>query len=337
MVAFGNIVVFHPAAIGDVMLATPVAATLKLNFPGARLTYWTHPELHELLIGLCPSVDEAVDYARETHLFRQIETFEKLKPDLFVDLANSTTSKAVTWLTRGVKVLRYKKKLVAERPIQHATGNFLDTIKPVCMEFPERLFPTIFPDAIIPDLLNRLFESYDLETFSLIGLVPGVGGRRPHRAWIKDGWLYLIRYLQSHKKYLPVLIGGSDDVQLCTELTLESGGECLNVAGKLSLAETAAMLKSCRVVISGDTGPAHLAVAVGTRVIGLYGPTFPLRSGPYGCSNLVIDQSRSCRCIGLKHCRYANINEAAECMARISLEEIVAMFQTVIKEESVDV
>lgn len=324
MEAFGNIVLFHPAAIGDALLASPVAATLKLNFPAARLTYWSHPELRQLMHGLCPPVDEFVDYSRDTSLMQLVKMVEKLQPDLFVDLSNSNKTRFIPWLSRSrTKVARYRKNPPGVR--QHAVDNFLDTIRPLCQEMPPTLFPSIFPEALVPDVIQRLFPEGGLPQTPLIGLVPGVGKHRPHRAWLHDGWVYLLRHLQSQSdQYSFVLIGGADEVELCESLCREAGdGVCLNVAGKLSLSETAALLKICQLVISGDTGPAHMAVAVGTKVIGLYGPTLPSRSGPYGCDDLVIDQSRSCQCGNLKYCRLSNPSEAGECMHRIMLPEIL--------------
>ncbi len=323
MHAFGNILIYHPAAIGDCMLATPVATTLKLNFPAAQLTYWTHPSLRPILLGLCPAVDDVVDYVREASLFQQMKTFEQLKPDLFVDLSNSFKSTAFTWMTKS-KVLRYDKQAPHTTPIKHATANFLDTIRPVCNEYPEHLFPTIFPDALAVDVVHKLLAEHGFGPQPLIGIVPGVGKLRPHRAWIYDGWKYLLQHVLSWQTHVPVLIGGPEEQVLCAELNAELDGKCLDLSGQLALPETAAVLKKCKVVIAGDTGPAHIAVAVGTRVIGLYGPTFPARSGPYGCSDLTIDQSASCQCHDQKTCNYAAPGKSGECMHRIMLPEILA-------------
>jgi ADP-heptose:LPS heptosyltransferase len=322
MQAFGTIVVFHPAAIGDAMLATPVATALKMNFPTARLTYWTHPELRSILLGLCPAIDEVVDYSRDANVFQLGKTFESLRPDLFVDLANSPKSRAMTWLTRA-KVVRYEKQAANATPIRHASINFLDTIRPVCSEFPNPIFPTLFPDVLVEQTLDPFLEHEDIDKIPLLAIVPGVGKLRPHRAWIEDGWFYLLEHILSWKTHLPVLIGGSDEEELCTRLNEGISKKCLNLAGKLSLPQTAAILKKCELVVSGDTGPAHMAVAVGTRVIGLYGPTFPERSGPFGNAELCLDQSRSCGCHAQKYCQYTNPKLPGECMRRIMLVEII--------------
>jgi ADP-heptose:LPS heptosyltransferase len=141
-----------------------------------------------------------------------------------------------------------------------------------------RLFPTLYPDAIAEKLVPQLVAAHNLPYGPLIGLVPGVGHLRPHRGWIFDGWVYLARYILDEYKHIPVLIGGPEDFELAQRINMEAGSRCINLCGQLQLDETAAILKCCDVVVSGDTGPAHIAVAVGTPVIGLYGPTYPARA-----------------------------------------------------------
>jgi heptosyltransferase III len=329
MHAFGNILIFHPSAIGDALLASPVAKTLKLNFPGATITYWNHESLRELLLGLCPSIDDYLDFSKETPLFALTKTVRQFKPDLFVDLSNSHRGILMSHLISG-KTLRYIKRPVDERPIMHAVDNFMETILPVCDEIPKGFFPTIFPEALAAERLPKVLTTTKGELLPMIGIVPGVGKHRAHRAWLKDGWLYLLDAISKKGSQKAVLIGGEDEQELCALLERESHSTCQNLAGKLSLTETAALLKHCEVVISGDTGPAHLAVAVGTPVVGLYGPTYPERSGPYDYMNLVIDTSKKCGCIGAKSCSFTPYGDPGECMGKIMLAEILEKLDVVL-------
>jgi len=313
------------------MLATPVAAALKLNFPGAKISYWSHPSLRPLILGLCPSIDEFIDYNRDLGYFEQRKILKSLGPDLFVDLSNSSRAQYLTLFSKA-NVLRYEKSRSNSLGQQHAVGNFLETIRPICQDIPENLFPTIFPDAIAEELVPKLVAQHKLEYKPLIGIVPGVGSLRPHRAWIVDGWIYFIRHVLERGTHIPILIGGSDDFEVAQHINAELGNACLNLCGQLKLDETAAMLKCCDVVISGDTGPAHIAVAVGTAVIGLYGPTILARSGPYGYFDNCLDQNSSCQCIGEKYCRLANPRGPGECMSRIMLTEVIDKFRAVMGE-----
>ncbi len=230
-------------------------------------------------------------------------------------------------------VMRYiKNPSNASFGRQHAVGNFLQSIRSICEEVPENLFPTIFPDAIAEELVPKLVEMHKLEYKPLIGIVPGVGNVRPHRAWLPDGWIYLIRHILERQTHIPILIGGTDDFEVAQKINAELDDRCLNLCGQLKLDETAAMLKCCDVVVSGDTGPAHIAVAVGTPVIGLYGPTIPARSGPYGYFDYCLDQSQSCSCIGERHCKLANPRGPGECMSRIMLTEVIDKLRQVLGE-----
>lgn len=326
---FSNILIFHPAAIGDAVLATPVASTLKANFPGAKITYWSHNSLRPLLLGLCPHVDDFIDFDKGMGYFELRKILNDARPDLFVDLSNSSRGKLLPLFSRTA-VARYEKKADTGPGQQHAVGNFLEAIAPFCPDLPKDVFPTLFPDAIAEELVPQLVAGNKLSLRPLIGIVPGVGAFRPHRAWIPDGWTYLIRHIMQMDTHIPVLIGGSDDFETAQRIAAEFGDKVLNLCGQLKLDETAAILKCCDVVLSGDTGPAHIAVAVGTPVIGLYGPTYPARSGPYGYFNLVIDQSSSCQCIGERFCKIGNPNNPGECMNRIMLTEVIGRLHEVL-------
>ncbi len=223
-------------------------------------------------------------------------------------------------------VLRYVKQRPDDQPVMHAVDNFMECIEPVCSEIPKPLFPTIFPHALGEEILPKLLAEHKNEPKPMIGIVPGVGKFRPHRAWLQDGWQYLLKAIIQKDTHIPVLIGGEEEMALCRKLKDEAGEKCLNLAGKLALTETAAVLKRCQIVVSGDTGPAHLAVAVGTPVVGLYGPTSPLRSGPYGYANLVLDQNSSCQCLQNKFCQFTGTTAPGECMERIMLSEIMRKY-----------
>jgi ADP-heptose:LPS heptosyltransferase len=327
MQAFGNILIFHPAAIGDAMLATPVAKTLRLNFPKAKITYWSHPSLRQLIVGLCPSVDEFVDFSRDDGLLALRKIFSALEPDLFVDLSNSNRARLFT-LFSNARVVRYVKRPQSERPIMHAVDNFMQVVSSVCPEVPETLFPTVFPNVSLAEILAAVGGA-ELKK-PIIGIVPGVGKSRAHRAWVYDGWLFLLKLLQTRGTHNVVLIGGEDEAVLCDQLKTESETDCLNLAGRLTLTQTAAVLKSCQVVITGDTGPAHIANAVGTPVIALHGPTFSARSGPFDYLALALDESDNCRCIDLKACRFTTPGQSGECMGRIGLPDLMEKLDAVL-------
>lgn len=313
-----RIVIFHAAAIGDAVLATPAAANLKRNYPSARITYVTHPSLVPLLL-LCRGIDDFQTYDREDGTMTVRSKIAALKPDLVVDLSGSSKSFLQTALL-AKKVLHYRKQKQSPDDPIHAADNFLATLAPLNLAPPAAVFPTLVPEAGTMDQVRKSLP----EGKAVIGLVPGVGSARPSRAWPEDQWMALARRLLRSSKYTVVLVGGQDEKALCQRIVEFSGANCLNMAGRLGLPETAALLKCCAAVVSGDTGPAHIAVAVGTPVVGLYGPTLVARSGAYGMNRFAVNAGHHCRCQTMKHCTISGEGRPGDCMTNIQPEEVLA-------------
>jgi ADP-heptose:LPS heptosyltransferase len=292
-----------------------VAAALKANFPDSSIVYLTHGSLIDLL-KLCPCIDDFIAYDRGAGVAGLVSYFKQSDADLIIDLSGSLKARLAT-VFASKKALHYRKEK-SERPgMQHAVNNFLATLSPLNLKTPSPLFPTVFPGVE----LRRTFE----ERFAgktLIGLVPGVGRLRPHRAWPPEKWLELVRRLKASSHGALVLVGGEDDAEICRQIAASSDGDVTNLSGSLSLPETAALLSCCRLVVSGDTGPAHVAVAAGTRVVGLLGATYAQRSGPFGMEKLTIDVSHHCRCHSAKQCLIAGYTTYGRCMEAIEGESV---------------
>jgi ADP-heptose:LPS heptosyltransferase len=314
MQSFKNILIYHTGAIGDTVLSTPVGSALRKHYPNAHITQICHRANLDLL-ALTNNVDNFFACESVPGWLEQRQYVAKLKPDLIVDLSGSTKSRLITQFHKGL-LLRYRKQSVSQRPIMHAADNFLATLTPLGLPQPFRLFPTL----TLPSQLSETAMAKTRGVSPVVACVPGVGRRRCHRAWSKSNWVGLVNALLNLNKF-PVLIGGNDDVELCDEIA--NAANVLNLAGSLSLCETAAMLKLSQLTISCDTGPAHIAVAVGTPVVGLYGPTFIERSGPYGCLDRCVNVSTRCSCTGLKSCAITGQPGPGYCMDQISVDDVL--------------
>ena len=107
-----------------------------------------------------------------------------------------------------------------------------------------------------------------------------VGASTPDKAWPQERWAELARLAAAQGAW-PILLGGPAEVETASAIMREAGGAVrLDLTGKTPLRVLAATLARCAVVVGGDSGPTHLAVAVGTPVVGLYGVTDPARTGP---------------------------------------------------------
>lgn len=107
-----------------------------------------------------------------------------------------------------------------------------------------------------------------------------IGASTPAKMWPRKRWVELARILNG-QGFRVVLLGGSGEQSLAEEIVQEAGGAvAVNLAGKTSPRVLASVQAQCAAVVGGDSGPTHLAVAVGVPVVGLYGVTDPVRTGP---------------------------------------------------------
>lgn len=333
-----RVVIFHPAAIGDSMLATPVARTLRKNFPDTKITYWSHGSLENILLDFCPAVDNFETYQKDAGLISHIKHLTSLAPDLFVDLSNSTRGRILGLLAtiKGARVCSYRKQKTSPEKTIHAVDNFIESIKDITVDRPDNYFPSIFPDSKTLAAVEEKIGSTAGST--ILGIVPGVGMLRPHRGWSLENWLSVLNHFESQKNMQCILIGGPEEASageyLEQKLDTDSreSNKVKNLCGRLDLKETAAALKLCKVVVSGDTGPAHIACAVGTPVIGLYGPTLLERSGPYGNDHLALTATDSCRCLAEKCCRFKKPTEPGRCMDQILPLSVIERIESILNQ-----
>jgi ADP-heptose:LPS heptosyltransferase len=129
-------------------------------------------------------------------------------------------------------------------------------------------------------------------------IILNLGASKSENLWPEEYFIELLTLLRNSWKGKIVLAGGFEDRERAAKITAKN--EVLDATGLLSLMELAALFSSADVVVGCDTGPLHLAVAMGTPVVGLYGPSDPQRTGPYGQANWVLvgsggSECRSCR------------------------------------------
>ncbi len=303
MVNFRKIIIIHKAAIGDSVLATPVFKALKTKKPDLKLLYIGQTQINEFFRNTCEYLD---DYCDINQGFFKVRKFILLNnPDLIIDLTNNFKTNL---LTLGFKKSKYKKN-----PKIHAVNNFFETI--------DKINEITGLNDLKPDFptLNPPKSETVSDNLPMIALVIGVGKKRSNRSWPLNKWLELIEKLKPH--YKVVVIGGSDEIDLSSNFREDLNLK--NFIGKLSLTQTASLLKECKVLISSDTGPLHIAVSVGTRVIGLYGPTLVERSGPFLNEKNCISTSDICKCINLKACSVKLYNGNSQCMDKIAVSDIL--------------
>lgn len=335
---YSNVVIVTPVGISNTIFATPVAKAVKAASPASYISFVCEEKMRDLLITVCPSVDDVVDEAAFYGSDDRVKFLRSLKPDLVINLTQETlTHDLMSELTRFFT--RQSKLLELERPknvpaTEHIVDEFLSVIGQVGIMRPEQPFPTMFPEALRETLVHELFAANGLTMGDpVVGLVPGVGKGFGTKAWIADGYKYLIDSIKHNLGLRCILIGGEADAELCAQIAAEPEAEtCINLGGKVTLTEAAAILKALPVVIGGDCGLLHIAVAASTPVIGLYGPTSPVKTGPYQQSELVIDVHSRCHCADIRVCQGA-LPGPGDCIRTIALPEVLERLYKVLNRD----
>lgn len=288
-----KVLIFRLGAIGDVVHTTGLLRALKNYNPQISIHYLTTRVPSKLL-----EYNHALDkiWISEDKSYSYIYNFAKeLKRenfDLLINLQPPTIrNKIFAHFIGAKKTLNYKKDFKF-----HAVKNFFITashaIKDLYLEEDLKL--------VIPENFKDKFN--DLSGM-IIGFNMGVSGTRQGRRWPLEYWGNLAKIIIDEYNCKIVLTGSNDDKEF-SEQILNISPNIISFCGKLDIMENAALLSKCNLVISGDTGPLHIAAAAGTNVIGLYGAAPTSRTGPYGSHATTLYSSRNCVPCNRRKCKY---------------------------------
>jgi heptosyltransferase II len=178
----------------------------------------------------------------------------------------------------------------------------------------------LFWDDKVEDKVTKLTESYMQNKQDIVGIAPGSVWKT--KRWLPEYYVQLIKDLRQHGVYT-VLIGGKDDAELCNKISYLTGVEPLNMSGKLSVLGSAALIKRLKLLITNDSAPMHIANAVQTDVIAIFGPTVR-RFGffPYRAGDIILETDLDCRPCG-KHGGQKCPQKHFRCMKDISPELVL--------------
>src|SRR5262249_22735814 len=122
------------------------------------------------------------------------------------------------------------------------------------------------------------------------------GGAWPNKRWPPERFGAVARHVQDAHGLKSLVLWGGDE-RAIAEIVAARSGEAATIAPSTPLSDLVAILSRARLVVSGDTGPIHLASAVGTPVVGIYGPTNPARNGPWSPDDVTVSRNDRCQCL----------------------------------------
>ena len=323
-----KILILNPSSLGDVIQALPVLRLVKFHLPASEIFWWIDSNLAPLIEN-DPDLAGIVRFERKRwasprhwpEMLRSIRWMREQKFDWVIDLQCLARSGAFAWLANGKFLIGLDEVREGARGFYdlavrrasfhtHAVDWYLAVLPalgvPVHKNFrwlPER-----------PEIAAAVKSKWQTAGTRWIAIQPGA--RWPNKRWPVQNFSELVRLLA---KNFPdtrfAILGNGDDKPLGEVISRAEPARCLNLCGRISLPEMVEWLRLSELMITNDTGPMHVAAALGKPLIALFGPTEPRRTGPYGQLENVLRIDLPCSPCMKSYCAYEKPNE---CLKAIS-------------------
>jgi ADP-heptose:LPS heptosyltransferase len=330
-----RILIILTGAIGDVVRALPLLGRIRRGFSSAHIAWAIEPKSAPILEGH-QWLDETILYDRRHAPWSFVPFLKRVRDgrfDLAIDLQRHLKSGIVSMVSGardrigfGAQNTKEFNHLFATRRIEAQPEMRLKLLQ--YQAFGDALglpaVPIEFGLSAAPAESERIRELLKDAPPPRLGVI--LGSSWPSRIYFPKSIAAVIRGVcDSNGRngdgsgLFPVLLGGPDETGIASDVMRELGGiEALNLAGKTSLRDLIAILPECAAAFGPDSGPMHIAAAVGCPIVSLWGATSPKRSAPWGFDDLAISGDIPCHPCYLRNCPVGR-----ECMHRIAPETVL--------------
>jgi heptosyltransferase-2 len=336
-----NILVIKLVGLGDTVLMLTPLARLRREFPGARITALVTP-LSQGILAVQPQVDETIVFdvfgadRGLMGLLKVIRLIRRKGFDCVIDFEQYFHLTSILAYLTGARTrlgLYFDGSprkgvftgAVRSDPDRHMVDSYMRLLEPlgIAAEPVEELERVHVPDEDYRPV-EAWLEGHGIGSDDvLVGMHPGSGPRAPAKRWGAARYAEIITRLRSEYRARVIITGDAGEKDLAASIVDLAGGEGVyDASGEFSIRQTAALLKKCRLFISNDTGPMHIAAAVGTPTIGIFGPETPVRYAPVGRANTAVYSRIHCSpCV---HIYAGVVNDCSEghCMKQISVDQV---------------
>jgi heptosyltransferase I len=330
-----SIAVVLLSAIGDVVHGMPIVTSLKHAWPEARITWIIQPVAHAL-VEPHPDVDEFIifDRSRGLRAFREFRrAVAGRRFDLVVALQVYFKAGILTGLLHSPRKLGFDRRrardlnwlFTTERipphEPQHVQDQYFEFLEHLAVE-PQRQWRFAFSESEVA-ARERFFSEIERPVLAVV-----VGTTKPEKNWIPERCARALEIAEQDLGLQAVIVGSEHPAEVAAARDVLSATRARPIlALRNDLRRLAWLLDGSAVLLSPDTGPLHVACALETPVVGLYGYTDPKRVGPYrGPRELVIDRySRPGETVPSAELRRGN-------MARISVDDVIAKLEIAVRE-----
>jgi lipopolysaccharide heptosyltransferase I len=328
-----KVLIVRLGALGDVVHTIPAAAALRRALPDARID-WIVGVRHAPLLALVEGIDRVVPFDGSS-IGAWIDAVRRLRAeryDVALDfqglmksavLARASGARRVAgfsiWHLREKGARPFYSDVDAHEPPAHVIHKNLSLLSTVgvrsgAVEFPlaRRACPT--RETIVAETSGGRFAL----------LNPGAAW--PNKRWPPERFGEVAAFLREVRGLSVYVLWGPGEEALAREVVHASGGAA-RLAPPTTTSDLVEVSRSASLIVSGDTGPLHIAAAVGTPAVAIFGPTDPARNGPWSSRDVVVSRHHACRCPYERRCR-----NGRWCLADVETAEVTAAIQALFAE-----
>lgn len=342
-----NILVLRYRFIGDTVLTVPFLRNLRAAFPSARIDLMIEPFSGRVLEG-CPYVDRIIPFEIKTiHQYSASSERGKVagylaarrrikdgRYDAAFVLKRSLSSALLVWtagIPRRIGFSTEGRRLLLTDPVvyrhdQHEVENFLDCLRAVDVPVASKeleLWPSAQDDAEVRALFNE--QGWNPDDLTII---IHAAASLPAKQWPLERFGVVMKALRERHQARFIYTGSQGDSVLYEAIERFGPFQGLNLCGKSGLRRNLSVYRAADLFFGVDSGPMHMAAAVGVPVVALFGPTDERKWGPWGRGHTVITKRLACYPCKPHKCA------DNECMKRISADEALAEVEKKIAEKT---
>lgn len=326
-----NILVKMPNWIGDAVMATPILQDLRTKFPNARITALGLGSI-AALISKDPNLTEVMSYKKPNGWIHRAEHYELINAlqkgafDAGILLTNSFSSAWWFWRGNVQNRVGFAKKgrswlldVAVPYPENMKDMHLVNVYKHLLPPF--GIAPSDTPPKLYLDKEDLAYKDafFQLNKFEKDAIVVGINPGASYgsaKCWLPERFREVAHKLLENPKVVILFFGDAKGADLVHEICKDMPSRVINLAGKTSLRELMALIASCCVFLTNDSGPMHMASALNIPLVALFGSTCDIKTGPYngGC---VINKNAECSPCYKRVCPID-----FRCMTKISAEEV---------------
>ena len=318
-------------ALGDIIHGIPIAAALRNRYPQAHIDWMVDPRYLEVL-QLVECLDrripidprEALRGGRRSRLFGSIRELRANRYDVCIDLQGLLKSAMLARAAGARRTIGFPRQHLREPLARffytdtpdpgsatHVIDKGLALLAPLDVDDRRVHFPITIPRTPAVESVAARFapDAY---------VVINPGAAWPNKRWPADRFGAVAAAIQRDFGLRSLVVWGPGEQLLAAGVAAASGGAA-EIAPPTTVPDLIGIARHGRLMISGDTGPLHIAGAVGTPIVALFGPTLAERNGPWSPHDVSISRASQCVCLYERRCR-----KAVACIDDVTVDEVIA-------------